>query len=221
MKILIIYLCISVITLAQTFRIEKVTGEVLVLKGTSENYIPVRAGDELDAKDLIITGENASVQMRKGKETFILNTNSALNLNSIKKLTINELLLALAMEEIRSVPKKNNSGIKSTSVYGSNKNDINVKSVSASVLGMKKLNGAKQLAENGFRESALLAAKEVYRKHPETQKAVNERIYFAGVFEKLKLTDEALNEYSAIYDLSLSYDQKKFVSEKIRGLINK
>lgn len=221
MKVVFVYILLTASLLAQSFKVEKVTGEVLLLRGTSENFVSVKAGDELSGKDMILTGGNSVIILKKGKDQFILKDNSALNLSSIKKLTINQLLLALAMEEIRSVPKKNNSEMKSTAVYGSGKNGKALNPAGMTGLGMKKLNGARQLAESGFNESAVLAAREVFRKHPETRKAADERIYFAGIFEKLKLTDEAFEEYSAIYDLQLSPVQKKYVSDKIQALIKK
>jgi len=221
MKVAVLFFALSLTITAQIFKVEKVNGEVLVLKGTSENYSPVKAGDELSAKDMIITGEKAAVHLRKGTEKFILKNNSALNLNSIKKLSINELLLALAMEEIKAVPKKSNSEMKNTAVYGSSRNNSSLKNISPSGLGLKKLNGAKQLAESGFIESAILSAREIFRRHPETRKAVTERLYFARLFESLNLTDEAYNEYSAIYDLNLNPDEKRFVSAKLETLISK
>lgn len=221
MKLLITYLLFSALVFAQTFKAEKVTGDVQVLKGSSENYVPVKSGDELSGRDMIITSEHGSVQLKNGKERFVLKNNSALDLNSIRKLSINELLLALAMEEIRRVPVKDDSELKSTAVYGSSKSSNKLKAIESSGIGFKKLNGARQLAENGFNESAVLAEREVLRKHPETQNAASDRIYFAGIFEKLNLNDEAYNEYSAIYNLKLNPDQKKFVSEKIEALLKK
>jgi hypothetical protein len=79
-----------------------------------------------------------------------LKESSALPLSNLKKMNADELLLALAMEQILNAPKSNNGNkSQSTAVYGtkigqttgdtSEKDNFNS-------FGIKRINGAVQLA---------------------------------------------------------------------------
>lgn len=205
MKTLIIFLIAFCSLTAQTVVVEKVTGNVEALIGTSETWVKVKAGQTLNGTDLISTGKNSSVRLNSGGNKFILQSSSALGINSIKKISIKELLLALAMEEIRNVPDtKGNSTSRNTAVYGGKVNKVENELLKSSELGIKKLNGAKQLSKNGYVESAIVVAKETYRKYPETKNLIGERIYFADLMLKLSLYNEAASELGELKQMSLS-----------------
>ncbi len=186
---------------AQEFIVNKVSGNVLVLKGTAEDYENVTRGDVLNASDLLITEKNSSIQLSRDTGRFILNANSALGLNYIKEVSLNDLLLALTMEEVRSIPKNKSGGSKSTVVYGARETGRTSSAELENSLGIKKINGARQLAENGYKESAVIVAKETYRKYPSTKQLFSERLYFADLLKDLGLMREALAEYN---DISLN-----------------
>lgn len=221
-KLLLLMLLFSAFMPPESFIVEKLGGRVLVQKGTEENWAEVKMGDKFSASDLLVTGDKAFVQLSKGGSSFFLKGNSAVSLGSIKKLTRDELLLALTMEEIKNVPKKNNApGVRSTAVYGSHMGKNPDKNTVSNGLGAKKLNGARQLAESGFSESAVVVAKETMRKYPETQQNASDRIYFAGILEKLNLFDEAYSEYSKINALSLTEKEKALVKGRLDILASK
>ncbi len=216
MKKLFILLLLASTLFAQEYVVEKVKGKVLVQKGTSEKWETVQAGDKLNGDALIVTEENSFVRLNKNGTRFVIDGNSALGLNYIKKISINDLLLALAMEEIRNVPKIKKSGeVKSTAVYGAdvaNEDDI---AVLENTLGEKKLNGAKLLAENGYKESSVIVAKETYRKYPATKKRIADRIYFADILADLGLYQEAASEYASIKNEPMTDAQRKILEKKI------
>lgn len=214
---LIAVLLLAVDANAQQFKVEKLSGKVNVLRGTNENLVTLNKGDKLDGNDVLITDENSFIQLSSGDNNFILRSNSALGLNHVKKVSINDLLLMLTMEEIRNLPKNNNTNAKSTAVYGSEVKESKV-TISENTFGLKKLNGAKQLAESGYKESAVIVAKETYRKHPSTKTMADERIYFADLLFELNLHNEALEEYKVISNLSLTDIQKVHISEKIEQI---
>ncbi len=223
---LIILLLITAKLFAQEFTVEKVSGDVQALIGTNEKWIEVKAKQKLQGTDLISTGEKSFLQVSDRNNHFVLQENSALRLSSYKKMTLNELLLALATEEIRNIPKSNNNqSTRNTAVYG--KDAASVKSFPASIsgLGFKKLNGAKLLAQNGFKESAIVVAKETFRKYPETKTRVKDHLYFVDLLIQLELYKEAESELIQIKEQTLNDIEKGAVdarSQKIKlELINK
>lgn len=206
--VLILMVTMFVTVNAQQFSVEKISGEVYVLRGTSEQWIPVKTGDKLSGKDVIQTSENATIRLQSGNSSFVLQRNAAVSLGFVKSITLNDLLLALAMEDIRNVPKNQNKGnTKNTAVYGDDKSSIAPNSVSTTnELGIKRLNGAKQLAQAGYKESAVLAAKETYRMYPSTKYLINERIFFVDLLIDMKLYSEALEELQSIKTYSSGKD---------------
>lgn len=209
----------SGIITAQDFTVEKVSGIVNVLKGTNENWEVVKVGQSLNSSDLLSTDEKSFIQLNKSGNKFILQSNSALGLNHLKNVSLNDLLLALAMEEIKRIPKSNNGGnSQNTAVYGKEVDRGNSLFANNNELGSKLINGAKQLAESGYKESAIIAAKEIFRKHPSTKKEINNRIYFANILLELKLNEEALQEFNSILDETNKTDLSNSIMEKINGI---
>lgn len=220
-KVLLLLFTLSVIAYSQNFKIEKVTGNVKAITNNSENWIDVKVGNEFSPNTIISVDKKSSVKVSGDEVSVTLAENSAITLSSLKKMSTEDLLLALAMESILNAPRNNGKNkSQSTAVYGKNefeKNPI----VSNSEFGLKRLNGAKQLAENGLKESAVVAAKEVYRKYPSTKSLAEYRIFFADILYEKKLYEEALDEYNDIQTLTLSEQQKEKVSERIEEIKKK
>jgi hypothetical protein len=222
LKSIMIMLVVSIPMLAQPFIVEKVQGEVSVQKGLKETWVDVKRGDKLSESDLVSTGNHSYIRLRREGNNFLLKSNAALNLGSIRKISLNDLLLELTREEIKNIPKeKNETDLKSTAVYGADINGKKDNLLATSDLGIKKLNGARQLAVAGYKESSILVARETFRKFPYTQKLAPDRIYFADLLEKLSLYDEAYREYEKIILLKLSESEKLLVKNKIEELSQK
>jgi hypothetical protein len=215
--ILTIIFCTGILS-AQEFKVEKVSGDVSILRGTSEEFTAIKKGDILLGSDLLITDFNSYVQLEQNNNRFILNGNSALNLMNIKEVSINDLILALTMEEIRNIPKATPDNSKNTAVYGTQEGKARSVVLDENIIGIKKLNGARQLAESGYKESAIIVAKETYRKYPVTRSKFEERIYFADLLAGLTLYEEALTEYSEVQNLELSDQQRKIVTENVAAI---
>ena len=221
-KIFITFLIISANIFAQNFTVEKVSGKVQVLHGTSEKYVAVKSGDTLNGNDLLITDDKSFIQLNKSGNRFILQSNSALGLNYIKEISINDLLLALAAEEIRRVPRNENKGnSKNTAVYGEEIKASSSILITEDLMGIKKLNGAKQLAESGYKESAVIVAKETYRKYPSTKNKIDERIYFADVLVDLNLFSEAYEEFSELKKYAGDFSSSEVISKRLELLKSK
>jgi len=215
-KIMMMTAVLAFSLFAQSYKVEKVEGNVKALIGNSEQWVDVKEGSMVSSSTVLMTDKNAVIMLSGRGIKFTLKPSAALSVNSLKRMTIDELLLALAMEEILSTPaKKKDDHSINTAIYGSNEGGTKTATVPANLLGDLKLNGAKQLAENGFKETAILTAKETYRKYPATQKNVLNRIFFAEQMMKLSLYNEALTEYSQIQNLPMNDAQTKEVQEKL------
>ena len=217
-NILLLVLINTAISFSQTYIVEKVSGNVKLLNA-EDKWINIKEGINLTDNSLIVTEKNSSVKISAEGVTITFNELSAVQTSNIKKMTINELLLALAMEDIICAPRKkeNNNG-KTTAVYGTKEAAVE-KGILSDEFGIKRINGAVQLAENGFKESAVVAAKEIFRKYPATKKKAGYRIYFANLLYDFGLYEEAYNDFNSIKELTLSEEEKEEVEKKI-SLIN-
>jgi len=219
-KLLILSLILFCSVNAQTYKVEKVKGTVKVQVGSSETWLDVSEGIILQSNSIISTNKNSLVQLNSAGNLFVLKESSALPLSSIKKMTLDELLLALAMEDMINVPKKKeDTKSKSTATYGTKEEKKNLK-IESDDFGIMKLNGAIQLAENGFKESAVVVAKETYRKYPGTKNLAADRIYFANILYDKGLYEEAYEEFDSIKDLRLT-DQERVEVENKSALLSK
>lgn len=219
MKKIIILLLFTFIQLsAQKIEIVKLNGNVNYIKGNENKIQKLALDSQITESDIVFTEDNSFVQIKKDGSNFLLKENSALGLRFLKRMSLSELIMALTQEEINSIPDdKSNDKLKNTAVYGSEEVDV-ANSITNVEFGIKKLNGAKQLAENGFTKSAVIAAKETFRKYPGTQKLLDERIYFANLLIKNELYEEAFEDYMKIKEMTNG--ENKQIEEKIEFLKN-
>lgn len=220
--IIIFIAALSSALCAQNYKVENISGNVRVLKGTSENYVKAVKGEALTPSDLVETGEKSSISLKTEAGSFLLKENSALSLNYLKNISKNDLILMLASEEIKAAPEKNKmqkGG--STAVYGADESAKANINLSKSEMGLKRLNGAKQLAESGFMESSILAAKDTYKKYPSVKDKAAYRIFFADKLAELGLYDEAYSEFSEISALKLTAQEKETINLRLEAIKKK
>ena len=216
--IVLLFVFVTIIT-AQNFTVEKIKGDVKILKGTSEKWEPVKKGDVLSGEDVLLTERNAYILLNKDNKRFELKGDAAIGLNHIRQVSINDLILALALDEIRNVPKiKKSNTSRNTAVYGSKGNENKEIAIDENVLGPKKLNGAKILNENGYSESSVIVAKEVFRNYPKVSMNFSDRLYFADVLNKLELYQEAAAEYNKLKNLALTDKEKETIAARIEAV---
>lgn len=207
---------------SQTFEIEHLKGNVKFISGSDNQWKDLKPGMEITSSTIISTEANSTVKLKNNDVVFILKESSAIAVSNIRKMSIDELLLALAMENIINAPRKRN-GDKSnnTAVYGTKITDPESIIEPSMEFGTKRLNGAKQLAENGMKEAAIVTAMEVFRKYPDTKNDSSNRIYFADLLFEKKLYEEAYDQYKEIESLSLNNVQQQHVSNKIEEISKK
>jgi hypothetical protein len=218
-KILSISIIFISSALAQQFSAVNIKGDVKYQTATSENWNILKDGFSLETTDFVTTSEKSSVQIKRAGQMFNLGELSAVALSSIKPMSTDELLLALAMEDMINAPKtngKNNSS--STAVYGDKEEEGKNLDLKENNFGVKRLNGAVQLAKSGFKESAIVFAKETYRKYPDSKQIPAFRIFFADLLHEKELYEEALREYMDINKLELTNEEKIGVANKINSI---
>ena len=215
MKVLLIILFLISATFAQEYKAVNVKGDVKYQKGTSEEWVDLKEGTLISTDAFVSTGEKSSVKLIGKDESVMLNEMSAISVGSIKQMSTDELLLALAMEDMINVPKTNGKGSSNnTATYGE-KEDERTINPSENNFGVKRLNGATELANSGLKESAVVFAKETFRKYPDTKKLAEQRIFFADILFDKGLYEEALREYIEIEKLDLTKEEKSKVQSKV------
>lgn len=202
---------------AQTFTVENVSGDVKYQNGSSETWSALENGTILKDDAIISTGTKSSVLLKGNNVNFNLDGSSAVSVSSIKQMNIDELLLALAMEDMMNAPKEIKKSSDNTAVYGTKEGESTLQ-IQSDDFGIKRLNGAVQLAENSLEESAVVAAKETYRKYPDTKNLPSYRIYFANILNDKGLYEEALDEYVDIQKLKLTDKERTEVNEKTESI---
>lgn len=159
---IMLFLTLVLNTTAQEYTVKKITGNAKVLKGSSEKWESLKINDKLSVDDLVLTEKKSYLQLMNNDQTFFLKDDIAIGLNHLKNVSKNDLILALALDEIRNVPKLKRNGLsKNTAVYGSEINVNENEAIKSYDLGLKKINGAKMLNESGYMESSIIVAKEV------------------------------------------------------------
>lgn len=208
------FILVQGVYMAQEFRVERVTGTVKAQAGLSEEFVPVTEGMVLKKNTLLMTDKNATLSLSGEGVRFTLKPQAAVNLNDLRRMTVEELLMALALEEILDAGTKGEkSNLKNTAIYGSGtESKTNGGNFD---FGVMKLNGAMQLAEGGFTETAIITAKDVFRRYPTTAGMAEYRIFFAKQLMKHKLWREALDEFNAILKLNIGFMEKQSVNESI------
>jgi len=215
---LILLLAVPLIV-AQDFTVTEANGDVKYRTGTSEEWLEVREGTVFRSDDFVTTEAKSSVRIKSSKNIINLQELTAVSISSIKAMSTDELLLALAMEDMINAPKpngKNNSS--NTAVYGNKEGQNKNPEMKADNFGIKRLNGAMQLAKNGFKESSVVFAKETYRKYPDTKQISSYRIFFADILYEKGLYEEALGEYLDIAKLQLNKEDKFKVESQTQNI---
>jgi hypothetical protein len=218
MKVLLVVLVFVSAIFGQEYKAVNVKGDVKYQSGTSEEWIDLKEGTLISTDAFVSTGEKSSVKLVGKDESLMLNEISAVSVGSIKKMSTDELLLALAMEDMINAPKTNEKGVSgNTATYGEKEDERTIK-VSENDFGIKRLNGAEELANSGLKESAVVFAKETFRKYPDTKQIPKYRIFFADILYDKGLYEEALGEYFEIEKLALTKEEKSKVESQVNKI---
>jgi len=219
-------------------RVATVKGEVSVRRGASETWTAVAPGDVLRPEDSIRLGEGAAATVTvegvagaAGQDEpggsvrrIDLPPMVIVDIADLRKMTRGDLLMKLAMEDIRSAPKpaegdrEGTETSKTTTTRAGDRESAPTGPVEPGPVNGLRLNGAKVLYDNGFYGSCVLRSREVLRLEPRLAARIDSRLLMADALEKMRLNEEAYGVYRSLEGEKLSAPEKTLVEKKLREM---
>lgn len=215
---------VAVPLVANDFTVKSVKGTVEVRRGVHEEWKSLKAGDILKPEDTMRTGKRASAVIESAAKKLSVPEGTMIDISDVRNLTQEEFLLKLAMENILAVPQRNDEETiipSATVLRGSSREKEATEAVRATEVGAMQLQGAKVLFDNAFFGTSILKTKETFRLYPELRSNYDARVLTAQAFEKMRLTNEAVAEYTLLAKEVLTPRQQKFVHSSIERLKKK
>ncbi|MBI1803318.1 MAG: hypothetical protein HY033_04905 [Ignavibacteriae bacterium] len=220
-------LLLSAIVARADIKIVNAKGDVAVRHNVQEEWTTLSKGDIVHAEDAVKTGNKSSIVLLvDGAKKIVVPALVVLDLSDIRSLTQEELLLKLAMEDMRAIPQdtkhENDLNIpRTTTIHGASREAYNEARAVDPALSTLQLNGIKVLYNNSFYATCVLRAKQIFRRNPSLVGRIDDRMMVASGLEKMNLRSEALDEYRSIQKEKLTPNQKVVVGSKIKQLQKK
>ena len=218
----IVVLSLLVVPLrAGDFLVKAIKGTVEVRRGVMEDWKKVKIGDVLKPEDSMRTGPGSSATIEADKRRLTVPEMTILDISDVRQLSQEDFLLKLAMQNILAVPprEKDDLSIPSATVlHGSNVSKVDSPPFSDAKAGEMQLRGARVLYDNTYYATSILKSKETLRTHPELKTNFEARLTVATAFEKMRLTKEAITEYSVLAKENLPGPQAKMVQTALERL---
>jgi hypothetical protein len=218
----LILICLfTVPALAKDFTVKAVKGIVEVRRGVSEEWRKVKVGDLLKPEDSMRTGENSSATVEIETSRMVVPPMTIIDFSDLRQLSREDFLLQLAMENILAVPPRDRDEIEipsATVLHGANREKEKAPVYSDETVGRMQLQGAKVLFDNAYYATSILKAKATLRSYPDLRSDFDARITVALAFEKLKLDNEAITEYSLLGKEDLPAVRMKQVQASLERL---
>ncbi len=218
----------AVLTLqAEDFVVKNLKGKAKVRHGVLETWTSISVGDTLKPEDTILTDRASTlVIVKPAGVRFSIPESTMLDVNDLRNLTQDELLLRLAMENIQSVPSQkrpNDLTVPNTTIVHGNdiSKDAESLKLPRTEVGSLQMNGVEVLYSNSLYASGILKSKALMRLFPEARDEFAFRLQLARAFEQVSLYDEALTEYVSLAQQPLSKDQKSRLDKTIQQLKNR
>jgi len=222
-------LLLAALTSAAGIRISGMTGDVTVRHGASEEWVNAAPGDALRPEDSIRLGEGAAATVTIDADDgsgapgrkISLPEMVIVDIADLRNMTRGDLLMKLAMEDVRSAPKSPGGGgvtetPKTTTTRAGDRGTAgNVTEVDPGPVNGLRLNGAKVLHDNGFYGPCVLRSREILRLEPALARRTGARLLMADALEKMNLNEEAYGVYRSLSGEKLSAEEKILVEKKL------
>jgi hypothetical protein len=206
---------------AGDFLVKVTKGSVEVRRGVMEEWKKVKVGDLLKPEDSMRTGPGSSVTIEMDKRRLTVPEMTILDISDVRQLTQEDFLMKLAMQNILAVPPRERDELSipsATVLHGNNASKSEAPAFSDAKVGEMQLHGARVLFDNSYFATSILKSKETLRTHPELKSNFDARMIVATAFEKMKLTKEAVTEYSLLAKEDLPTAQAKKVQVALEKL---
>jgi hypothetical protein len=219
--VIIVLMCFRSL-MAADITVKHVKGKAEIQSGVSEAWVKAKPGDLLSPESTIKTGRKSSlIIVAEGKRLAVPEL-TLVDVGDLRQMPQGELLLKLAMENVRVAPPRDESDgttiPNTTVVHGRDMAvpDIEVKNGGSP--DQMEVRGTELLYRYGFYATCILRAKETMLYSPELKSRFGFRYMIAKAFEKMRLKGEALGEYVSLAKERLSSSQRKRVEKDIRRL---
>ncbi len=225
--LLFIFLLVASTALSQSVSIQKISGDVGVRHGVTEQWTSAWTGQALRPDDTFRTGARASAVLiastgNGAQKRITLPADVILDVADIRELTPEELMLKLTMEKVRGSSYQSQDDLQAPNaavVHGANKASAPALKENDPQAGVQEWNGVQVLYDYGFFSTCALKGMELFRLYPETDKSFSRRYIVAHALELAHLRGEALGEYASIQSLDgLTTDQRAVLSQHIAQL---
>jgi hypothetical protein len=166
-------------------------------------------------------GPGSTATIEADKRRLTIPEMTILDISDVRQLSQEDFLLKLAMENILAVPPRQQEDLSipsATVLHGANKGKTDELVLTDTKVGEMELHGARVLFDNTYYATSVLKSKETFRTHPELKSDLDARLMVAFAFEKMKLTKEAVTEYSLLSKENLSGAQAKQVQSALERL---
>ena len=226
-RIITIFAVMAIVSMAlqaEDFIVKSLKGKAKVRHGVMETWSAVSVGDTLKPEDTILTeGGSTMVIVKSAAIRYSIPEASMLDVADLRNLSQDELLLRLAMENIKSVPiqqRPNDINVPNTTiVHGDDiSKDAEALKLPRTEVGSLQMHGVEVLYDNSFYASGILKSKALIRLFPEARDEFTFRYQLAKAFEQVNLYDEALTEYVSLSQQSLAKEQKAKLDKTIQQL---
>ena len=206
-------------------RIVSLKGYVYARHNVQEEWVGVAAGDVLKPEDSMkLEKKSSATILIDGVRKIVVPESVILDLSDLRTLTQEELLLKLAMEDVRGIPNQPTGQPgdihipTTTTIHGENKTPSTMPEPNPAQTGALQLNGARLLFDQGFYATCVLKTKGIVRRYPDLSNVMDAHVMIADGLERMKLKGEALREYLNIPGSSLTAEQRSIVEGKIARL---
>lgn len=214
LRIVLLMLVIVPMMLANTITIRSVNGTVEVRKGVSEEWKSVVVGDILKPEDTIRSGERSSAVLTIGATRVSIPEMTMVDMIDFRQMSREDFLLRLAMEDILSVPNRDEDKIvipAATVLHGSRNGATTAEPRNSLRIPTMLVHGANVLFNHGYYATSVLRLKSTIALYPELKSNNDALIMLATGFEKMNLEAEA----KGIYLRMLTNDLSDTVRKKI------
>jgi hypothetical protein len=202
--------------------VKHVKGKAEIQSGVSEGWVKAKTGALLSPESTIKTGRKSSLTIVAEGKRFVVPELTLVDVGDLRQMPQEELLLKLAMADVRVVPPRDESDgttiPNTTIVHGKDMAAPEIDAKNGESLNEMEFRGTELLYKYGFYATCILRAKETMLYYPELKSRFGFRYMIAKAFERMRLKGEALGEYVSLTKERLSSSQRKRVENNIRLL---